>query len=30
VMIDTFRPLRVVKEARTIEDTSYMSSWMPS
>ncbi len=30
VMIDTFRPLRVVKEAHKIEDTSYMSSWMPS
>ncbi|KAA9032398.1 homogentisate 1,2-dioxygenase [Niallia endozanthoxylica] len=30
VMIDTFRPLRVVKEAQKIEDTSYMSSWMPS
>lgn len=30
VMIDTFRPLRVVKEAHIIEDSRYMSSWMPS
>ncbi|WP_338449949.1 homogentisate 1,2-dioxygenase [Niallia oryzisoli] len=30
VMIDTFRPLRVVKGAHIIEDSRYMSSWMPS
>ncbi|WP_071393520.1 homogentisate 1,2-dioxygenase [Bacillus tuaregi] len=30
VMIDTFRPLHVVKEAHTIEDSRYMSSWLPS
>ncbi|KON83546.1 homogentisate 1,2-dioxygenase [Sporosarcina globispora] len=27
VMIDTFRPLRVVKQALHYEDASYMSSW---
>ncbi|QED47928.1 homogentisate 1,2-dioxygenase [Cytobacillus dafuensis] len=27
VMIDTFRPLRVVKQAHHYEDASYMSSW---
>jgi len=27
VMIDTFRPLRVVKQAHQYEDTSYMNSW---
>lgn len=27
VMIDTFRPLRVVKQAKTVEDTGYKFSW---
>ncbi len=29
VMIDTFRPLRVVKQAQESEDTAYMYSWLP-
>ncbi|MED1793465.1 homogentisate 1,2-dioxygenase [Brevibacillus nitrificans] len=29
VMIDTFRPLRVVKQAHSYEDTNYMYSWLP-
>ncbi|ERI06737.1 homogentisate 1,2-dioxygenase [Aneurinibacillus aneurinilyticus] len=29
VMIDTFRPLRVVKQAHDYEDKSYMYSWLP-
>lgn len=29
VMIDTFRPLRVVKQARDIEDKNYKYSWNP-
>jgi homogentisate 1,2-dioxygenase len=28
VMIDTFRPLKVVKHARSIEDKQYMYSWV--
>ena len=28
VMIDTFRPLRVVKQAHTIEDENYQYSWI--
>lgn len=27
VMIDTFKPLKVVKAARTMEDEDYMYSW---
>ena len=30
VMIDTFRPLRVVKKAHEYEDPSYMYSWLPT
>lgn len=30
VMLDTFHPLFVTKQALTIEDHGYMSSWMPS
>ncbi|WP_071459222.1 homogentisate 1,2-dioxygenase [Bacillus massilinigeriensis] len=30
VMIDTFKPLRIVKKAQEIEDESYMYSWLPS
>ncbi|WP_289142718.1 hypothetical protein [uncultured Brevibacillus sp.] len=30
VMIDTFRPLRVVKKAHEYEDPSYMYSWHPT
>ncbi|MFC8689646.1 homogentisate 1,2-dioxygenase [Brevibacillus porteri] len=29
VMIDTFRPLQVTKQALAIEDIHYMSSWLP-
>jgi homogentisate 1,2-dioxygenase len=29
VMIDTFRPLRVVKQAHGYEDKGYMYSWLP-
>ncbi|WP_419878589.1 homogentisate 1,2-dioxygenase [Brevibacillus centrosporus] len=29
VMIDTFRPLRVVKQAHSYEDPNYMYSWLP-
>ncbi|WP_411503620.1 homogentisate 1,2-dioxygenase [Brevibacillus centrosporus] len=29
VMIDTFRPLRVVKQAYSYEDPNYMYSWLP-
>ncbi|MGM0876872.1 MAG: homogentisate 1,2-dioxygenase [Bacillota bacterium] len=29
VMIDTFRPLRVVKQANTLEDSNYKYSWAP-
>ncbi|PWU04349.1 MAG: homogentisate 1,2-dioxygenase, partial [Bacteroidetes bacterium] len=29
VMVDTFRPLYVVKKAHELEDTEYMSSWLP-
>lgn len=29
VMIDTFRPLRVVKQAHDYEDKNYMYSWLP-
>ena len=29
VMVDTFRPLRVVKDAHSLEDKEYMSSWLP-
>ncbi|WP_336866723.1 homogentisate 1,2-dioxygenase [Peribacillus frigoritolerans] len=29
VMVDTFRPLYIVKEAHAIEDDAYMSSWLP-
>jgi homogentisate 1,2-dioxygenase len=28
VMIDTFKPLKVVKKAKTIEDPNYMYSWI--
>jgi homogentisate 1,2-dioxygenase len=28
VMIDTFRPLRVVKQARSLEDANYVYSWV--
>jgi homogentisate 1,2-dioxygenase len=28
VMIDTFHPLKVVKKASKIEDSSYMFSWV--
>lgn len=28
VMMDTFRPLRVLQPARTVEDTNYMYSWL--
>jgi len=30
VMIDTFRPLKVVNQAHSIEDTSYKYSWQPN
>jgi homogentisate 1,2-dioxygenase len=29
VMIDTFRPLKVVKQANTLEDSNYKYSWAP-
>lgn len=29
VMIDTFRPLRIVKQSHQYEDTGYMYSWLP-
>jgi homogentisate 1,2-dioxygenase len=29
VMIDTFRPLRLTKQARELEDESYVYSWLP-
>lgn len=29
VMVDTFRPLYVVKKAHELEDKEYMSSWLP-
>ena len=28
VMIDTFRPLKVVKKAKAIEDKNYMFTWI--
>jgi homogentisate 1,2-dioxygenase len=28
VMLDTFRPLRVTSQARTIEDARYFRSWV--
>lgn len=30
VMLDTFHPLHVTKQALTIEDQAYMASWMPT
>lgn len=30
VMLDTFHPLHVTKQALSVEDQGYMSSWMPS
>lgn len=29
VMVDTFQPLHIVKEAHPTEDNKYMSSWLP-
>ena len=29
VMVDTFRPLYIVKDAHKLEDEEYMSSWLP-
>jgi homogentisate 1,2-dioxygenase len=29
VMVDTFRPLRMTKQARELEDDSYVWSWLP-
>lgn len=29
VMIDTFRPLRLTKQARSLEDHAYVYSWLP-
>jgi homogentisate 1,2-dioxygenase len=29
VMVDTFRPLYIVKDAHNLEDEEYMSSWLP-
>ncbi len=30
VMLDTFNPLRVTKQALAVEDRNYMSSWLPT
>jgi homogentisate 1,2-dioxygenase len=29
VMVDTFRPLRMAKNAEAIEDKNYVYSWLP-
>ncbi len=29
VMVDTFRPLHITEPARTMEDTGYVTSWLP-
>jgi homogentisate 1,2-dioxygenase len=29
VMVDTFKPLRIAKTAREVEDPDYWKSWQP-